>query len=59
MGQNEDVSLGKSTSESSERLLQRGSERRSVYKALVKGEFSVIKDSFYKRFSASYEELMS
>ena len=55
----EGCSLGDSTSDTSERLLQRGSGRRSVYKALVKGEFSVIKDSFYKRFSASYEELMS
>ena len=28
-------------------------EGRSVYKVLVKAEFSTIKRSFYKRFSAS------
>ena len=32
---------------------------RSTYKILVKGEFDTIKHSFYKRFSASHEDLMS
>ena len=59
LGQNEDDSLGDSTSDSSERLLQRGSGEKSIYKILVKGEFSVIKHSFYKRYSASHKELMS
>ena len=30
-----------------EKLLQRGSGRRSIYKILVKGEFIAIKYSFY------------
>ena len=54
--QNEDCSPGDSTSESFERMLHRGSGGRSIYKILVKGEFSAIKHSFYKRFSASQEE---
>ena len=41
------------------RLLQRGSEGRSIYKVLVKGEFNTIKHSFYKRFSASHKDLTS
>ena len=41
------------------RLLQKGSEGRSIYKVLVKGEFNTIKHSFYKRFSASHKDLMS
>ena len=32
---------------------------RSVYKVLVKGEFNTIMHSFYKRVSASHEDLMS
>ena len=55
LGQNEDCSLGDSTSESSERLLQRGSGENSIYRILVKEEFSSIKHSLYKRFSASRE----
>ena len=55
----EGCSLGDSTSDSSKRLLQRGSGERSIYKILVKGEFSAIKHLLYKRFSASHEELMS
>ena len=55
----EGCSLGDSTSGSSERLLQRGSGERSIYKILVKGEFSAIKHLLYKRFSASQEELMT
>ena len=43
LGQNKDCSLGGSTSYSSEKLLQRG---RSIYKILVKVEFSFIKHSF-------------
>ena len=42
---------------SSERLLQKGSGKRSRYKILVKGEFNAIKGLLYKRFSASHEEL--
>ena len=45
LGQNEDCSLGDSTSDSSERLLQRGSGGRSKYKILVKGEFSALNRS--------------
>ena len=51
--QNEDYHLGDSTSDSSERLLQRDRGRRSIYKILVNGEFSAIRHSFYKRFSAA------
>ena len=54
MGQNEDCSLGGSISDSSERLLQSGSGGKSTYKVLVKGEFSNIKHSFYKKFVASH-----
>ena len=32
---------------------------RLIYKVLVKWEFNTIKRSFYKRFSASHEALMS
>ena len=32
------------------RLLQSGSGGKSIYKDLVKGEFSAMKQSFYKRF---------
>ena len=52
-------SSGDSTSESSERLLQRGNGGRSVYKVLVKEEFHTIKRLLYRRLSASREELMS
>ena len=37
LGQNEDCSLGDSTSDSSERLFQRGCGGRSKYKIVVKG----------------------
>ena len=57
LGENEDDSLG--GSDSSERLLQKGSGGRSVYKVLVKGEFNITKHSFYKRFFVSHEDLMS
>ena len=50
LGQNEDCSLGGSISDSSERLLQRGSGGKSIYKVLEKGEFYAMKHSFYKRF---------
>ena len=59
LGQNEDSSLGDSTSNSSERLLQRGSGGSSGCKILVKEEFSASKHLLYKRFSVSHEELMS
>jgi len=32
---------------------------RSTHKTLAKGEFNTIKSSFYKRFFASHEDLMS
>ena len=58
LGRNEDCSPGDSVSDSSEKLLQRSSEGRSIYKVLVKGEFNTIKHSFY-RFFVSPENLMS
>ena len=58
LGQNEDC-LGGSISESSERLLQGSSGGRPICNVLVKGEFSAIKYSFYKRFFVSHEDLMS
>ena len=57
--QNEDCILGDSASDSSERLLQRGSGGWSIYKILVKDEFNAIKLLFYKRFFTIHEELMS
>ena len=59
LGQDEDCSPGGSISDSSERLLQRGSGGRSVYKVLLKGEFNTLKHSFYKRIFVSPEGLMS
>ena len=32
---------------------------KSIYKVLVKGEFSTMKHVFYKRFFVSHESLMS
>ena len=58
-GQNEDCSQRGSNSDNSGILLQRSSRRRSIYKVLVKAEFSTIKHSFYKRLFASHEDLMS
>ena len=49
LGQNEDCSPGGSISDSSERLLQIGSGGKIIYKVLVKGEFSTMKHSFYKK----------
>ena len=51
MGENEDYSPGGSISDGCERLLQRGSGGRSIYKVLVKGEFSIVKHSFTKGVS--------
>ena len=59
LGQNEVYSPGGSTADSSERLLQRGSGGSLINKILGKGEFNATKHSFYKRFSASREELTS
>ena len=56
MGENEDSSPGDSISDSSERLLKKGSGGRSIYRILVKGEFNAIKHLLYKRFSAHPEE---
>ena len=39
LGQNEDCSLGDSTSDSSEKLLQRGRGKDSILVALVKGGY--------------------
>lgn len=47
----EDSNPGDSTSDRSERLLQRDSGGRSVYKILVKGEFNEIQCLLYKRRS--------
>ena len=47
-------------SDSSERLLQRVSSGRSIYKILVKGGSSIqLGTPFYKRFSACHEPLTS
>ena len=54
LGQNEDCSPGGSISDSSERLLQSRSGRKSIYKVLVKGEFNTMKHSFYKNFFFSF-----
>ena len=59
MRQNEDCRPGGSISGSSERLLQSGSGGKSIYKVLVKGEFSTMKHSIYKRFFVGHEGLMS
>ena len=59
MRQNEDCSPGGSISGSSERLLQSSSGGKSIYKVLVKGEFSTMKHSIHKRFFVGHEGLMS
>ena len=59
MGQNEDCNPGDSSSDGSERWLPRGSGGKPIYKILTEEEFSATKYSFYKRFSASHDELMS
>ena len=59
MGQNKDYRLGGSISDSCDRLLQSGSGGRSIYKALVKGKFSIVKHSFYKRVFVSHEDLIA
>ena len=41
-----------------ERLLQKGSQGKPIYKVLVKGEFNTMKHSIYKRF-VSHEGLTS
>ena len=58
LGQNEDCSPGGSISDSSETLLQSGSGGKSIYKVLVKGEFSAMKLILQKIF-VSQEDLMS
>ena len=50
LGQNEDWSPGVSTSDRSEKQLQRGHRGRSLNKILVKGQFNAIKCLLYKRF---------
>ena len=58
LGQNEDCSLGHSTSNNSEELLQRGRGRGSIYK-LFGVQCKKKNLLIYKRFSASHKELMS
>ena len=48
MGQKEDYSPGGSISESSEKLLQRGRGKVSVYVILVSGEVHAAKHTFYR-----------
>ena len=57
MGKSKDCSLGDSTPESSEKMLQRDSGGRPIHTILVKGEFNAIKHLLYKRFSANLKEL--
>ena len=59
MGHNEDCSPGGSISDRSEKLLQSSSGGKSIHKVLVKGGFSTMKHSFYKRFLVSHEDLMT
>ena len=49
LGQNKDCGPGGSITDRSERLLQKGSQGKSIYKVLVK-EFNTRKHSIYKRF---------
>ena len=49
LGRNKDCSLGGSTSDSSEGLLQRGNGGRSTYEILVM-EFNAIKHLLYRVF---------
>ena len=56
LGQNENCSPGGSASDNSERLLQRGSGGRSIYKVLVKVAFNTINHSLYKMFSAGHHD---
>ena len=51
--------MGGIFSDSSERLLPRGSGARSIYKVLMKVEFNTMKHSLYKRFFAIHEDLVS
>ena len=56
MGQNENCSLGDSTSNSSERLLQRWSGRRSTNKILVNVEVNIIQHSFSLNLGSNGKE---
>ena len=59
MGQNEDYSLGNSTSDSSERLLQRGRGKVSINVILVKGEYMQSSTFFFPhKVSASLAKLL-
>ena len=53
------AALGGSTSDSSERLLQKSSGGKSVYKVLVKGVFNTVRHLLYRSLSASHKDLMS
>ena len=54
-----DLNLGYRLVDSSERLFQRGSGGRSVYKALVKGSVIPLGTFFYRSLSVSHKDLMS
>ena len=58
LGQNEACGPGDSTSDSSEKLFQRGSERVNIWDFGERGVHA-IKHLSYERFSASCKELMS
>ena len=53
MGQNEDYSPGDSISDSSEKLLQRGRRKISIYVIWVKGEYIQSSTYFLQKVSAS------
>ena len=59
LGQNEDCSLGDSTSDSSKKLLRRRSRRRSIYMILVKGSSSnqtlTLQEVFFTRSWCHHE----
>ena len=59
LGQNEECSLGDSTSDSSEELLQRGCEEMVNICDFGEGTVHAIKNLSDKRFSGSHKELMS
>ena len=57
LGQNEDCSPRGSTSDSSEKLLQRGGGEDTIYVILVKGEYMQIKHMFFQKVSTSLMKL--
>ena len=59
LGQNADCSLGDSTSDSSEKVLQRGRGEGQYVYDFGEGVVHAIKDLSLPKFSASHKELMS